>query len=265
MVAVHFFEWNLDELPHLNCDDKPVQDRNRLDLVTIAFNNDLVIAHQIRLLRKYLQDPYYFTVIDNSTDQQKQGTIMDLCQENNTSYIRLPKLPRSFLPMTPNISHGLALCWAYRNYLSRRKAKYFGFLDHDVFPIRPTKIIEILNNADIYGLEQSRVLAEGPIWYLWPGFCFYRFDYVRDLKLNFMPRWGADVGSGNWKPLYSNYDKNKLPWVRFAYVKVREVPNEAMPDNFVEEIGDWLHTCNGSNWKSAPDKNDLVNELLNKY
>ncbi|MGI6092250.1 MAG: hypothetical protein ACOYD5_04530, partial [Negativicutes bacterium] len=39
-----------------------------IDIVTIAFNNDMVIKYQIELLEKYLKDNYYYTVIDNSID-----------------------------------------------------------------------------------------------------------------------------------------------------------------------------------------------------
>ncbi len=54
-----------DTVFHFNCDNKPLSDKSRIDIITVAFNNDRVIAQQIRLLSKYILDPYYYTVIDN--------------------------------------------------------------------------------------------------------------------------------------------------------------------------------------------------------
>jgi len=258
-----YFQLTLDDVPHFNCDDKPLADRDRIDIATIACNNELVISHQIRLLGKHLLDPHYYTIADNSTERDKQELIRQLCEKNGIGYIKLP--PVTCKTVNSNLSHGWALNWVYMHYINKRQAKYFGFIDHDIYPFRPAKILEQLQEVKLYGLTQSRnVPGIGFRWYLWPGLCFFDYDYVKDRKLNFMPGDGCDVGGKNWKPLYSDFDRTKIPPLRQAYVRLRD-GDDPETDNHVEYIGDWLHTCNGSNWRKTPDKNDLVDELLNRY
>ncbi|MEW5784282.1 MAG: hypothetical protein AB1767_04255 [Bacillota bacterium] len=258
-----YFRLTLDDVLHFNCDDKPPADANLVDIATIAFNNELVIAHQIRLLKKYFLDPYAYTVADNSTDPLKQEKIMRLCRELDTAYIRLPGIPCKRI--NSSLSHGFALNWIYKNYFHKRKADFFGFLDHDIYPVRPIKIRKILQETTLYGLTQSRIVpGQGFRWYLHPGLCFFKYDYVKNKKVNFMPGYGCDTGGGNWRSLYQDFDRTILVPLAPHYVRLRE-GDDPQVDNFIEYTGDWLHTCNGSNWRKTPDKNDLIDELLNKY
>jgi len=252
---------SFEDALYVNCDNRPLADRNRIDIVTVAFNNEEVIAHQIRLLDKYLLDSYCYTVADNSSDPAKQDKIMKLCEKHNVPYIKLRKY--FYSDINPNISHGTALNWIYKNYIYPRNARYFGFIDHDIFPVSPTKITDSLQSGNIYGLVQERE----KFWYLWAGFCFFKFDYVKDLKVNFMTRrimgGRGDTGAGNWGPLYSKMDKTRLPLLKHEYGRLRE--GDDPQADFVEYIGDWLHTINASNWKKVREKDSLVSELLNQY
>lgn len=246
-----------DKVLHINCDNKPLDDRYKLDLVTVAFNNDKVIAQQIRLLNKYLLDPYHYTIADNSPDPLKREKIMELCKESDVPYIQLPKNP--FSSKDPSLSHGAALTWIFKNFIKSRRADFFGFIDHDIFPIQPTKIMDSLQESPVYGLIQER----DEIWYLWAGFCFFQYDYIRNCKINFMPAIGYDTGGGNWESIYSKLDKGTVPDLKHVYGILRD-GNDPQSD-WVEYIGDWLHTFNASNWKKVRDKDHLVDELLNKY
>jgi len=249
-----------DKVVHLNCDNKPVANPHKVDIVTVSFNNEQVITEQIRLLAKYLKDPYYYTVADNSSDQAKQEAIMRLCSKSGAGYIRLPKNPYS--KKAPSSSHGFALNWAYRNYIKSRRAAFFGFIDHDIYPIQPTSVVESLERTPAFGLVQERKDA----WYLWPGLCFFARDYVKDKKIDFMPGKYGDTGSENWESLYTGLDKTKVPQLCHEYGHLREGDN-AQSDWF-EYVGDWLHTFNASCWLEIEDKegkDSLVAELLNKY
>ena len=62
--------------------------QSQLDIVSIAFNNELVIRYQIKLLRKYLTDNFVYTVIDNSSDCIKQENIAQICFENGVNYVK---------------------------------------------------------------------------------------------------------------------------------------------------------------------------------
>lgn len=251
-IAVAF-----SEVLYFNCSDYVLTDRNCLDIVTVAFNNEKVIEQQHRLLNKYLKPPFYYTVADNSTDPDKQKKIMKLCESNDIAYIRLPENPYS--SESPSLSHGIALNWIYDNYVYKRKADYFGFLDHDIFPIHPTNVIEQLQKSNIFGLLQERSNK----WYLWAGLCFFKYAYVKNKKLNFMPGDGLDTGGSNWESIYSKLNKNELVSLKHEYGQLRE--GKEPQSDLYEKIGDWLHTFNASNWKKIQYKDDLVDDLLNKF
>lgn len=253
---IHYYDF--EKMLHINCENKSVLDKNRVDIITVAFNNDKVIRQQIRLLNKYILDSYYYTVADNSSDPTKQDEIAQICNQFEVSYIRLPRNP--YNEISPSLSHGIALNWLYKNYVSPRKATFFGFIDHDIFPVRPTTIINYLKSSNVYGLVQERE----QMWYLWPGFCFFSYAFVKGCKVDFMPIKGCDTGGGNWHPIYSSMNREMIPQVKHEY---RSLRNGGDPQgDLVEYIGDWLHTFNASKWKKVNEGKDLlVDKLLKEY
>src|SRR5688572_25646559 len=166
----------LEKLEHFNCETPA--DKNYVDIVSVAFNNEQVVGHQQRLLKKYFKDPFKHTIIDNSTSSERSMLIRQICKAENIGYIKLHSNLTS-----GSDSHGMALNWAYRNFLKERDAVYFGFIDHDIYPVANTDVIGKLNKQPFYGLKQTR----GDIWYLWAGFCFFIRDHVKDKKIDFMP------------------------------------------------------------------------------
>jgi hypothetical protein len=137
--------------------------------------------------------------------------------------------------------------WALKNVILPRKAPFFGFIDHDVFPARPTSIVSHLRTQDFYGVLQER----NDRWYLWPGFCFFRQECCEKAKLNFLPVDGLDTGGGNFLRLYSRYDKDKLSFPSQVYERL--LPGESLQDAMIEHIGgEWIHALSASNWMNSP-------------
>lgn len=62
-----------------------------LDLITIAFNNQSIIDHQIKYIRTHVKDDYNYIVADNSTNEEASAQIRILCEREKVAYIRLPK------------------------------------------------------------------------------------------------------------------------------------------------------------------------------
>jgi hypothetical protein len=252
-ACARFLSCPLEKLAHADASARPLDNPDIIDLVTIGFNVSWSITDQIRLLRKYLADPYVYTVCDNSTDESKAIRIAAVCREENVGYIRLPSNPG----LGPSDSHGLALTWAWRNYLKTRGASYLGFLDHDIFPIRHTRLIPDIRTVGVYGHQQDRL----GLWYLWPGFCFLSRESLGDTDLDFVPSEGLDTGGQLWKSVYSHRDRSKLPRPAHRYERLREGRDDPQAD-YVEYLGDWLHAINASNWKGVDDKSELVVKLL---
>jgi hypothetical protein len=223
-----------------------------IDIATVAFNTPYVIEEQIRLLRKYLRDPFDYTVIDNSTDRGARAKIREICRRERVGYVPLPENPY----LATSAHHGLALTWAYRHLLSGRGAWYFGTLDHDIFPTREIRLRPQLDLASAHGHARER----GERWYLWPGLAFFRRDGISGVSFDWRPAEGVDTGGRLWGSLYRNLPREKVAveGPRYKQLRAGDNPQEDM----VEYLGDWVHLINASNWAKGRDKTALAQKFL---
>ncbi|MEN9913141.1 MAG: hypothetical protein RLY66_549 [Candidatus Parcubacteria bacterium] len=251
-----FYATGFEKCLHINCDTTELKDKNIIDIATVAFNKPEVIQWQIDLIKKNIRDPYFYTVFDNSNDPKKADEIQRVCADEQVAYVKLPKNH-----LTRSSSHGSSLNWIHRNYFQKRKASYFTFLDHDIFPIKETRLINILDTQSIYGLLQER---KNGLWYLWAGFCSFKADAV-PTKLNFLDgkigAIGVDTGGMNWDPIYSKYQKKHIVFPPSKLEKIHESmsPTTIVNDHsldMIEYIGDWLHLYGSSGWKTVRDQEE---------
>lgn len=203
-----------------------------LGLATIAFRQPRLIEEQKRLLKQNLQDDYELFVIDNDGRMHHEG---------------LNEAAEIFL---------------FNEY------PYFGFLDHDIFPIRPTTLIDKIEEAGFYGVGQ-RHPATGNL-YLWPGFCFFSREWLNGRPLDFSgyrdgdKRNDGDTGSG-LAHLFADEDWEKLYRVEHSYKAIRRPDEYGLQSWGYEIIGDWIHFSNGSNWMRVPnpqEREKMLFELL---
>jgi hypothetical protein len=138
---------------------------------------------------------------------------------------------------------------------------YFGFLDPDIFPIRSTSIIEPLENFPFYG----PIGGDSKKWMIWPGFCFFRTEFMVDKKVNFLPGKQSDTGGRNWGPIYSKFKMEDVPVVPHEHGYFGEKNNSDSWYNRYDIYGDWIHTGNSSNWRKAKARDQLIQTLLEKY
>jgi hypothetical protein len=254
-----------------------VLDRNNseIDLVTIAFNNPLMIEFQIQLLRKNITDKFSHIIADNSNDPKVRKVISDLCKSFNVNYVSIP-----VNTYFRNKSHGAAMHWVYKNVIKKRNNLYFGFLDHDIFPTEPYSILNRVKNS-IYGRVIHSYMPNGyneiitkefPYWSLWAGFYFLKSDLIYHENVygfNFDPKSfqkGSylDTGGGLWDVLMS-----KIPYpgelATYSAVKFRESEVSNIKTDYYEKVDDWVHFVNISNWYETPnakEKNDFIVKLL---
>jgi hypothetical protein len=233
--------------------DNNINKKNSIDLITIAFNNHSLIKHQANSLKQFVTDNFIYHVVDNSTSKITSQLLFDFCNDNSINYYKLP----SNFSKYPSISHSLALNWALHNILNKSKNIYYGFLDHDIFPIKETSIIRNLKNQPFYGHRQQRE----KIIYMWPGFCFMNRQIFNPIEINFLPNHflGVDTGGrlfGKLKKLFNQ----KINWPRHSYIKINKRYN-SVHESCIEKIDDWIHLINGSEWKKTHKKR--LNQGLN--
>jgi hypothetical protein len=242
---------------------------SKIDIVTIAYNNSMVIEYQILLLRKYLTDDFTHIVADNSSDQEIRNEIYEICKKLEVSYVCIPKNN-----LKRNKSHGAAMHWVYKNILRKRDNEYFGFIDHDIFPSKPYSIIEKMQKK-IYGRVihasySDNFLEEHPYWSLWAGFYFLKSDLLYNeniYKFDFNPKYFdgdfyLDTGGGLWSPLMS-----KLPYpgelVKLSRVKFRDSEDSKIQTDYYELLDDWVHFVNISDWYKTPNLDQKINFIEN--
>jgi hypothetical protein len=234
---------------------------NQLILLPIAFNNVETIKLQYTYIHKNLTENFTYIVADNSSDKNAASAIKAFCKEHSIPYSKLPANPLT--GSHPSGSHGLALNWAYKNIVKKYKPKYFGFLDHDIFPVRKTEVVSKIKHG-VYGLVQER----NTNWYLWPGFCFYDYKTIKNYKIDFRPAVGLDTGGGNYESIYKTIDKKSLTPIVHYYKNTQTYESFDVykgGENIVEVISDWVHIMRLSHWDSFSTSDDTsVEEILKK-
>ena len=200
---------------------------HEFEIYTIAFNNDKVIDYQIKFMKKNFKDEHLHIIVDNSSDNEISEKIRKICIEQDTMYIRLPENN-----LFTSQSHALALNYTCKNIIDKRWCKYFGFLDHDIFPIKKTTILPYLKRQKMYGylLDREKLEYARNARTIWPGFCFFdksiskKFDF-RPIKSLF-PLYALDTWGKNYKLLFRRYDKNKLDFPSKHLIWVKENKSE---------------------------------------
>lgn len=228
-------------------------------LATIAFNHPRLISEQIRLLWKHLEDDFRLTVFDNSSRPNAADEIEKVCAAGGVEYKHVT---------VPGHMHHLALNVAQEFLLKFDDEPYVGFLDHDIFPVRPTTLIDKIEEAGFYGVGQ-RHPASGHL-YLWPGFCFFSRKWLDGRPLDFSgyrdgdKRNDGDTGSNLW-PLFAEEDWEKLFRPEHAHRPIREPDAYGLQSWGYEVIGDWIHFSNASHWMRVPnpeERDRLLFDLL---
>lgn len=259
----------IDLLPNIQSD---------LILITIAYNNPEFILLQISLLKENFKDNFFHCIIDNSSNPGVREEIYKICKEERVSYYEAPK--NHYIN---NKSHAAAMHWAYFQVIRKYKFDYFGFLDHDIFPISSFSLNRRIKQG-IYGRVVNSYFKDGyqeeisnsiPYWSIWAGYCFFKSSFFK-LKFpwdfNFFSKhfpdgYFLDTGGGLWDLIYS---KLNYPGTLASYRKVKLLGNLSAGDqNDGFEIFDetWIHFVSLSNWREIKDlkgKKEILTRILSK-
>lgn len=222
-------------------------------LITLAYEDAQAIEWQLRLMRRYVRHDVYL-IADNSFNDASAAAIRAVAEHAGAPYVRLPHNRRRL-----SHNHGLALNWLWRNLVRPGAPAAFGFLDDDLFPTAADDPFAHLAQQDFYGFARRA----GARWFLWAGFCFFRFGAVADKSLDFRPDYfnGLDTGGGNWEVLYRHADL-----ARMRKVPMRTAPYKdgvAIGETYFQWSDGWLHEV-GTNDRPLlqADKRAVVAALL---
>ena len=202
--------------------------------IVVAFEQPWALDWLLKMAKKNFRKTSIL-VFDNSRSSAMKSKIKLACIKNKTYYFPLPK----YRTYHVNRSHGMALCWIYSNVVKMIQPKIFGFIDHDLIPIKQIDFNKIIRDQPFYGRKTGN--KEG-FWSLWAGYSLFNFKYLIDKKVNFLYDFskGLDTGGRNWNPLYENYPKKKLSFASL-YSKTIFLPKfkNGMEVQFIDDK--WLH------------------------
>ena len=235
---------------------------NELDLATIVSDHPWVVAEQIRLFTKNLVDDFCLNVYDNSRDVKAAWDIERLCAQTETRYVRVPLAEGVHHMSRPHLQrlHEHALRHACDDLLNRQ-APVIGMLDHDVFPAKPTSILELVEPRGFFGIGQRH--ADSGAIYLWPGFVFFSREWLNGRRPDFGCLEHGDTGS-KLSEFVTQEEVAALPEISYGYEWIRQTDGRSHSDA-VERIGDMVHLTNTTRWNAIPDRvgrDQLVRQLV---
>lgn len=247
-------------------------DNKDLYVITIAYNHTRLIEKQIELVKQHVTDRNYLhVVVDNSPKKEARRRIKEICVKEQVGYVPVPLFIDKLIChriFGYGVSHGAALNWMFYYFLKQQKPVRFALLDHDVFPMKDYSFVDKLGKRDFYGVE--RIKEHG--WYLWPGWCIFRFDAISDCHPNFLPYYlkesFLDSGGGNYPRFYGQYDVKNVEFPTVVTKRIRRTKgltayNDIYHGDCAQLIDNkWLHFINGSNCAKIPGKEKLVDKMI---
>lgn len=234
---------------------------SHLDLYVTAFGRPDLLREQHRLLVANLHDPFTLHVLDNTPDPRLASALQLVCFERRIDYITVE---------SEKHEHHEALALAAE---MARGAEFWGVLDHDIFPIAPTTLIDRIRPAGFYGVGQTYTPRCGEARrYIWPGFAFFEREWLNGRVPDFAGIKGkfawddGDTGS-MLHALFTDADWGRFPAGTHEYGTIREPDGEGLQSYGFERFdgGAWLHLVNASRWKAVPDpdgREQLFREML---
>ncbi len=225
---------------------------NKNIALIVAFEQPWALNWLLQMANRNVADTT-FLVFDNSRNVSKRIEIEQVCKRNQAPYLALPPNPTRHV----NRSHGMAMTWVYHNVVRAIKPRIFGFIDHDLIPVRKVSVADKLADQSVYGL-----LNEGKFgfWYLWAGYCFFDYAGTIGKKINFLYDFSRDLDTGgrNWNSLYRDLDRRQLrvASVENVSMNVASIKNPRMVQ-FVDR--NWLHI--GGISYNSPDHLEFFREL----
>lgn len=232
------------------------QDSVDLLLVTVAFNNSKVLEWQLSMCRQFVEDNYLHVILDNSPSCEARERNKLISLQYNAIYVPLPYNP--WTGVHNSRSHGISLDWAFRHVVPQISFNVLGFLDHDIFPVAPHRLVSCMQGKLYMGVLQERP----GLWYLWPGFFFIHRRALETAQLSMLPTRKADTGGALWDKVFCQLGKEAVTFLGEQELLLRD--GDSRQSSYYYRIGSWVHTVNASYWSACAPKEDVIMDILQR-
>ena len=229
--------------------------KNQNIIAIIAFEQPQVLEWLFLLAKKNLSGAQLM-VFDNSKRDHLRVEIEKVCDRHRIPYLALPKN----LTRHVNRSHGMAMTWVYYRIIKRIQPKWFGYIDHDLLPIKHVDINQALNmKHGFYGLLRKKA----GYWNLWAGYAFYGCEAIKTLPMNWLYDFSRylDTGGRNWDCLYSQVDLHEVEPTLAKEVFTQAIFNDR-PVKIQVIDHNWLHVGGVSYNDNFAIKGDVFTQIV---
>lgn len=221
-------------------------------IITYNISSEIFIL-QIEAIRKFCKDDFVIHVIDNSTEEEIAKDIKYHAENFKLDYTKTYSSSKN-----SSDSHAYAANFAYQKF--KGGFEYWFFMDHDLIPVQPYSVTEILNGGHVIaGLGQ---LGSSTKTYFWPGCVMFHLEGDEKDIIDFSPSKGLDTGGG----LHLVVEKYGLDHCIFFNEAYHQNPyfNSNVYNSFAMiNNGMFFHCVNGSNWAGKDRHEERINSLLN--
>ena len=227
---------------------------NKNILIVIAFEQPKVLEWLFEFANKNLVD-FQLMIFDNSRTDPLRAAVKNVCLQYGVPYLGLPLNTSRH----PNRSHGMAMTWVFERIIKKIKPSWFGYLDHDMVPVAPISSAFIHSQQPFYGMLNSG----HDCWNLWAGYCFFNYEKVKNLPLNFLYDFsmGLDTGGRNWHCMYKNHANQNVQFAPNVYQDVKVDQTQAT----IQLVdGQWLHIGGVSYNNNLASKEAFYEQLIGK-
>ena len=247
-LVAAWYKSYFETTPH-QCDswigrfDKELSDKNQTDIYVTSFGNNFFIEYQSKTLKKFFDGKYELIVVDTNEDKAISDDLFALCVDRDLKYIKPPHNHyQEKQHFDPSMKLGTTLSWLFHNVVKVRKPQMFFFLDHDCLLFKSFDPFLKLTEGGMYGT----VCENKPKWNIHVTQCGFKYDFVKDLPLDFRPSWkhGLDTGGANYDILYTTrrYEDYQLTHVGVRFFKENTVSG-IRPQHYEIIDNCWIHLC----------------------
>lgn len=222
---------------------------SKVAIVIITYQTPLdVLLLQLEAIKKFCKDDHEIVIIENSFEKKAvEGIKYHIEQMPEVKYYKTNASSHN-----GSDSHAFAANFSMEKL--RDKYDFYFYMDHDLIPVKPFSVMEILRNKICAGLGQGNKTP-----YFWAG-CFMYNAIAKDFNLSPSHELGLDTGGGTYK-LVQTYGKDQCVFFDEEYRQNPDFPKA--PVYSMINKGMFMHFVAASNWKGEAGNTERMNSLVN--
>lgn len=217
-----------------------------MKIYSIHYNKPEYIEIQLNTIKKFVNFPYEFIIVDNSINFDIKNQIREITNQLNLKYIDC----NNSISGMSSISHQNSF-----NYLLNdvKEGDTIMIIDHDLF-LYNYLTVNYYNEYDMVILPQVR----GNITYPWPGMIIFN-NIKNKSQISFTSGMIEEEPCDTGANLYYYIKNNnlKIKNVNESYFNNGEFLSSNLDDIFI-------HLISGSNWNTNYNLQEKINFLLKK-